>query len=201
MSDSSYECCRIRIEDKFGSYGLVGAVILNINKCSKELGKSVPQYMIPSKLIQVDKIPLNANGKADSKIALALEKHIPQEVMSDDPITDALLAIFRKVTLNEGVCSTDQFFEAGGTSLGIFQVLAEIESVFGVTLQYADIYKDITAKNLAQMIHRAKHPYISSLNQTDAIHEHTELVLSTIGFSTLTHSNSNAVLATGAKGS
>ena len=88
----------------------------------------------------MDKIPLNANGKADSKIALALEKHIPQEVMSDDPITDALLAIFRKVTLNEGVCSTDQFFEAGGTSLGIFQVLAEIESVFGVTLQYADIY-------------------------------------------------------------
>jgi len=168
----------------------------------KELGKSVPQYMVPSKLVQVDNIPLNANGKADRKIALALalEKHVPQEAMSDDPITDALLAIFRNVTLNESVCSTDQFFEAGGTSLGIFQVLAEIESVFGVTLQYADIYKDMTAKNLAQMIHRAKHPYISSLNQADAIREHTELALSNIGFSTLNHSNSNAVLVTGANG-
>lgn len=125
----------------------------------KELAKSVPQYMVPSKLVRVDAIPLNANGKADRKIALAfaLEKHTPQAVASDDPITDALLAIFRKVTLNESISGTDQFFEAGGTSLGIFQVLAEIESVFGVTLQYADIYKDMTAHSLAQMIRQAKY--------------------------------------------
>ena len=118
----------------------------------------LPHYMVPSKFVKVDNIPLNVNGKADRKKALEIANQTEDEaieVVTSGCTEDVLLAIFRRITLNNRISVDDSFFEAGGSSLGIFQVLSEIESIFGVKLQYADVYKNMTASGIAAMIEAA----------------------------------------------
>lgn len=118
----------------------------------------LPHYMVPSKFVKVDSIPLNVNGKADRKKALEIANQTEDEaieVVTSGYTEDVLLAIFRRITLNNRIGVDDSFFEAGGSSLGIFRVLSEIESIFGVKLQYADVYKNMTVSGIASMIEAA----------------------------------------------
>ena len=42
----------------------------NIDEASikAEVSKHVPEYMVPGKIIKLDKMPMNANGKTDRKL-------------------------------------------------------------------------------------------------------------------------------------
>ncbi|MCP9022207.1 hypothetical protein, partial [Bacillus velezensis] len=47
----------------------------------RELAKHLPDYMIPAQFIQVDEIPLSANGKVDRKLLPNPEQFIEETKM------------------------------------------------------------------------------------------------------------------------
>ncbi|MCU0289077.1 MAG: amino acid adenylation domain-containing protein, partial [Acidobacteria bacterium] len=100
------------------------------------LANKLPDYMIPSYFIQMEKIPLTANGKIDRKALPNLttgalsNEYIPPANEFENKLTQ----IWAKVLgIEEGKISTHQnFFEIGGTSLNLIKQLSLIHKEFGI---------------------------------------------------------------------
>ncbi|KAB0572068.1 AMP-binding protein, partial [Helicobacter pullorum NCTC 12824] len=80
--------------------------------------KSLPEYMVPTHLITLAKLPVTANGKLDRK-ALPLPDAAPQQgfVAPQNDLQKALAAIWSDVLGVEQVGLEDNFFELGGDSI------------------------------------------------------------------------------------
>ncbi|NRR34220.1 amino acid adenylation domain-containing protein [Oxalobacteraceae bacterium] len=90
-----------------------------------QLGVSLPDYMVPSAVMVLDAMPLNANGKLDRK-ALPL----PVQDLSGDfeapqgEVEQALAEVWADVMGLERVGRHDNFFELGGDSILSLQIVA-----------------------------------------------------------------------------
>ncbi len=149
------ECTAFSIDSEHIGAIFTASESQNAKEIMDYISGLLPKYMLPSRLVKVGIIPLNANGKADRKKARELamqETNEPIEIKTSGYIQDILIAMFRKITLNNSIGIEDSFFEAGGSSLGVFRILSEIESVFGIKLQYSDIYKQMTVSAVSSRI-------------------------------------------------
>ena len=108
-----------------------------------------PPYMVPASFNQIDSIPLNVNQKVDRKA-------LPAPVMSAggtyvEPATDTertLCEVFGQVLDVEKVGALDSFFDLGGTSLMVTNVLVEAEKR-GLKFSYGEVFVYPTARALA----------------------------------------------------
>ncbi|WP_326760221.1 amino acid adenylation domain-containing protein [Streptomyces phaeochromogenes] len=90
------------------------------------LAQSLPEYMVPSVFVELDAVPLNANGKADRGAlpAPAAGSDDAQHVAPGTPTERRLAEIWSQVLGKERIGSTDSFFELGGHSILVIQVIA-----------------------------------------------------------------------------
>lgn len=117
----------------------------------KNLEKELPYYMIPSYFLEVDDIPLNANGKVDQKRLLELK--MPNKDKNDGLILNGdkkeIIANIWRDTL--GVDSIDcntGFFELGGNSILLAVVLEKINGRFHVNIPIIELYNNSTINQL-----------------------------------------------------
>ena len=126
---------------------------INTNDLQAEIGKSLTHYMVPSVLMQLDAMPLTANGKIDKT---RLPK--PEYAQSDRLYTAPANAVewdfcdlFAEVLQLERVGAEDNFFELGGTSLAASRIaIFAMEKEYSVV--YADVFKHPTPRGLASLV-------------------------------------------------
>ncbi|MGB8603265.1 MAG: AMP-binding protein, partial [Rhizomicrobium sp.] len=87
------------------------------------LGKTLPSYMMPARVLTLDAFPTNASGKVDRQALLALAKS-PQTFTTDTPAdppkgeTEHRIAAAWEDVLNiRPIQRNDNYFSLGGTSL------------------------------------------------------------------------------------
>lgn len=139
-----------------------GQQILGAYYCaSEEIGESrllahtatyLPRYMIPSFIMYLEKLPVNANGKID-------EKKLPLPDMSEASApglvtrtAEAVLEVFRTVLKREDISGNTDYFLAGGNSLNAMECIMAIEEQFGRKLRIADLYACRTAVKVADFL-------------------------------------------------
>jgi amino acid adenylation domain-containing protein len=151
---------------KDGEARLVGYVLLQ-----KDAGKPttqelqtyllnwLPDYMVPSTIVELQSLPLSANGKLDvTALSQIGDLHRPDGLASAlplSPIAGKLLTIVRQVLENEAVTAGDNFFLAGGHSLLSMQLLVRIQDTFGVTMTLQQMYEAQTVDHLALLVEEA----------------------------------------------
>ncbi|WP_260858961.1 alpha/beta fold hydrolase, partial [Paraburkholderia sp. BCC1885] len=127
-----------------------------------ELGRVLPDYMVPSAIVVLETMPLSPNGKVDRKALPALQFRTSKEVVGLAPmprttIEAQLLEIWTQVLGHEEIAITDNFFDVGGTSLDALQVvsLAAKEGIPNLTVQFifaqpvlADLAATLTGGNV-----------------------------------------------------
>ncbi|WP_079165662.1 non-ribosomal peptide synthetase [Streptomyces sp. NRRL S-31] len=119
----------------------------------RELGRSLPDYMVPSTVVVLDALPLNPNGKLDRGRlpdpgpAVRAVRHVAPRT----PTERALAAIWAEVLRVERIGVDDNFFELGGDSILSIQVVARARQE-GLPLTSRDVYQHQTVAALA---HRA----------------------------------------------
>ncbi|OUC50442.1 hypothetical protein B7939_11695, partial [Eggerthia catenaformis] len=88
---------------------------------------SLPEYMVPSHMVPLAKLPVTANGKLDRK-ALPLPDATPQQafVAPENDLQKAVAAIWSDVLGVEPVGLDDNFFELGGHSLLATRVISRV---------------------------------------------------------------------------
>lgn len=106
------------------------------------LSKTLPEYMIPTHFIQMEKLPLTANGKIDKK-ALPQPTDVAYDVNSYvPPKTDLerlLVTIWSNALRVKDVGIHDNFFDMGGDSIRAIKVMAQMQE-HGLKIEYKDIF-------------------------------------------------------------
>ncbi|MGM9579993.1 MAG: amino acid adenylation domain-containing protein, partial [Anaerovibrio sp.] len=117
------------------------------------LKKSLAPYMVPSVLMQLDTMPLNANGKINKRA-------LPEPELSEaareyaEPVSDIqrkLAGIFAKALGVEKVGITDDFFALGGTSLTASKVAMQA-MLAKLPVSYGDIFDNPTVEKLERFV-------------------------------------------------
>jgi amino acid adenylation domain-containing protein len=101
------------------------------------LAERVPGYMMPSRFVMLDALPLTANGKVDRARLpqLAQQPQVPAALRPPaTPTEKAVAGIWQGVLELDDISSEDNFFQIGGHSLAGLQVIAQIRSRFQVEL-------------------------------------------------------------------
>jgi amino acid adenylation domain-containing protein len=119
----------------------------------------LPDYMVPSTIVELQSLPLSANGKVDFT-ALSQLRGLHQldglgSALPLSPIAAQLLTIVRQILENEAVTAEDNFFLAGGHSLLSMQLLVRIQEAFGVTTTLQQLYEAQTVDDLAVIVEKA----------------------------------------------
>jgi amino acid adenylation domain-containing protein len=118
------------------------------------LEKTLPDYMIPSHFVVLDKLPLTPNGKVDRK---ALPAPDPKIAVTDIELpvteTEKLLAqLWAKLLKYEAIARQDNFFNLGGHSLLATQLCYRIRDTFKVELPLRQVFESPTLIDLANYI-------------------------------------------------
>lgn len=119
------------------------------------LKKFLPLYMIPYKLICMEKIPLNQNGKINIK-ELPGEIKINKVIkLPQNKLQKKIYEAFSNVLKKEDISIYDNFFEIGGDSLVVIQLLLELNKN-GINIQYYDLFKYNTIEKIYKFIQSNK---------------------------------------------
>ncbi|HEY7387937.1 MAG TPA: amino acid adenylation domain-containing protein [Bryobacteraceae bacterium] len=112
----------------------------------------LPDFMVPA-VVVLDSWPLTARGKID--FARLPAESVDERIAGGKPhnrIERRLLTICQEVLGLDGIGITDNFFDLGGHSLLVMELLAQIERAFGKRLPVAAIFKAQTVEQMAAAI-------------------------------------------------
>jgi amino acid adenylation domain-containing protein len=118
------------------------------------LGKKLPQSMIPNAFVMLEAMPLNPNGKID-RGALPTPCAITGSEASHAPLTpteETLAEFFSKLLGVGTVGAHSNFFNLGGHSMLVTQMLARIAEKFAIQFPAAEFYSDPTVRSMARRI-------------------------------------------------
>ena len=134
----------------------VSDTALTAGELRAHLATWLPDYMLPTYFIRLDKLPLTSNGKVDRQAlpALAYENIQPaHEVVGPRTETEkALAAIWRDLLVVENIGINDDFFDLGGQSLVAIKALSRIRDAFEVDLPLRNLFERPTIAGLAEVI-------------------------------------------------
>ena len=123
----------------------------------ENLKETLPSYMIPSKLKQIEDIPFAPTGKADRKKLEQLEADPVVMLKSDvaveprNEVEADILEAWKAVLGLENIGVTDDLFDIGGHSLKIIAILSKLKVKYS-TLSIKDFFELKTVENLAEKV-------------------------------------------------
>ncbi len=157
------ECAVIARQDSSGSNRLLGYVVLrptaqvDARQLRTHLQQGLPDYMVPSAIMLLDRWPLTPNGKLDRKA-------LPEPERRDDggdfvaptsTMEELLADIWRGVLGVARVGIHDNFFELGGHSLLATQVITRVQEAIEVELTMRQFFATPTVAGLAAVLEAA----------------------------------------------
>jgi len=130
----------------------VSGANIDIAAVRKIIAKELPDYMVPSYFMQLDKIPLTPNGKIDKK-SLPVPEFKKAESEYIDPASEnevKVAKIWKEVLGLEKISAGDNFFELGGNSIKAIAVVSKLSKSFDISIN--DIFEHQVLSDLAVII-------------------------------------------------
>lgn len=125
---------------------------LDISIIKKKLSKSLPIYMLPSKFLRVEKIPITSNGKIDKKSLLKLDAPFNVSNKTLNKIEQQLLPIWKEILKTKNINIDDKFSTLGGHSLLAVMLISEVNKIFSVNIPILTLYPNGTLREIAKEI-------------------------------------------------
>ncbi|AYK08267.1 non-ribosomal peptide synthetase [Brevibacillus laterosporus] len=128
--------------------------VVTTNELRKWLAQSLPDYMVPAYFIEVERLPLTANGKVDRKALPPVDKSAEVAISYKAPQneTDAILAtIWQEVLGEERIGIQSNFYDLGGDSIKAIQVIALLNK-HQLKVEIKDIFMNPTIEELSMYV-------------------------------------------------
>ncbi|OHX39635.1 MULTISPECIES: non-ribosomal peptide synthetase [Cytobacillus] len=142
-------CAYVSLKDNVSSE-------LNIkNDLIKYANSKLPKYMIPDYLYIIDEFPLLPNGKIDRK-NLPLPTNEPSKTIAgrrSTKVEEIIINIYKDLLNIKKINYLDDFFNLGGHSLQILQIISRVRDIFNIELKISEILNNPIIKDLSQLIH------------------------------------------------
>ncbi len=176
-----YLCAYIvDVKDSVGAQRAVPSSSRLIDQELREyLSHTLPDYMVPSFFVQLEKIPLTSSGKVNRN-SLPEPEVQPKEKYTAprSELEEKLVEIWSEVLNIEKksiIGIDDNFFELGGHSLKGTILMAKIRKDFNAEVSLSEIFKRPTIRKLAQCVRETVRTKQLSIN---AVEEKSYYVLS-----------------------
>ncbi|WP_153812724.1 non-ribosomal peptide synthetase [Streptomyces sp. SUK 48] len=130
----------------------------DIAELRAQVSATLPDYMVPSAFVQLDALPLTANGKLDrgalpapepADTGAAAEGRAPRT-----PNEEMLCGLFAELLGRPSVSIDDNFFHLGGHSLLATRLVRRINSVMGVDLPIGALFNNPMVATLVEQLDR-----------------------------------------------
>jgi amino acid adenylation domain-containing protein len=131
--------------------------LLRPSMIKMHLERFLPEYMIPSDFIQLEQIPLTANGKIDKK-ALPVPGVLTSHKEFRFPANEteaALVRICSEILKKEMVNLDDNFFGIGGNSLNAVRLISRLQKEWRIKLSLKEIFYHPILSDLAEIIEKS----------------------------------------------
>ncbi|MFG3037660.1 amino acid adenylation domain-containing protein [Streptomyces sp. NPDC048330] len=125
-----------------------------------DLVHRLPDYMIPNRVVVLDRLPLSANGKVDTKALADLavvnaglhgRPHVPPRTRTESRLAEIWAAAL-KYEDAAAVSVLDDFFESGGNSLIAVALVTRINRAFDARLPLQILFERPTVEKLAHQL-------------------------------------------------
>src|SRR6201997_78543 len=140
--------------DRAGVSQLVGYVVLaagaqvDAAALRSHVGARLPDYMVPSAIVVLDRLPLTANGKLDRGALPAPQLRASVLRLARNPREELLCALFAEVLGLERVGIDDNFFALGGDSIVSIQLVSRARKA-GLAITPRAVFEHQTVAGLA----------------------------------------------------
>ena len=139
-----------------GDQRLVGYVVpepgtsIDLGIVQQRLARILPDYMLPSVVLELDALPLTPNGKLDRAALPAPDFASSDEHRAPRTYREQMLCdLFAEVLGTGQVGVDDSFFALGGHSLLVIRLMGRIETTVGVKANIRDLFDAPTPAGLA----------------------------------------------------
>jgi amino acid adenylation domain-containing protein len=132
---------------------------MNTSQLREYLSKELPDYMVPSFFVKVERIPLTPNGKIDRK-ALAAYGVGPDAsvdyIAPRNDIEKRIAGLWMEVLKLEKVGIYENFFDLGGTSMDIIKLNSKFKEVFNEQDIVVQMFRYSTVSSFTQYLNRKR---------------------------------------------
>ena len=120
------------------------------------IAQRLPHYMIPSRFITLDALPLTANGKVN-RLALPVPERLSLDIANQyaaprNAIEETLSTLWAETLRLDQVGIHDNFLDLGGNSLLGMQILSRLKTIFQINLSPHSLFEFPTVAELAAAI-------------------------------------------------
>lgn len=119
---------------------------IDIQKLNEFILEHKPPYMVPAATMQIDKIPLNVNGKVDKRKLPEIKAVSKQKKQNSAPrelnfLEKKISAIVEKIIGHNDFDISENLINAGMTSLSVIKLAVELNKAFGFEAQVKKMMK------------------------------------------------------------
>ena len=124
----------------------------------RHLASRLPSYMLPSRIVFLDVLPLTSSGKIDRKALGAIDASSPDDARPveapRDDIEQGVAAVFEQLLKVAPVGRGDDFYLLGGDSLLGVELQTRLRKDFGVHV--ANFHEDATVARIAANVRQER---------------------------------------------
>jgi acyl carrier protein len=127
------------------------------NSLRQYLSTKVPEYMVPSAIFTIEKLPLTTNGKIDRQALIEFTKNQghKNDKVKQEPKTEiekTLAQIWGEALQIQTVGINEDFFEVGGDSLLMARIILKIRKTFDVNISIRQMLMNPTIKDFSSFL-------------------------------------------------
>lgn len=139
--------------DALVGYVVVDGAPVTAGELARHVRSLLPSYMVPSRFVFLDALPLTPTGKVDQRLLsqLALPSTEAEDQTGKSPI-ELVRAIWERVLGHDEIELDDDFFDVGGDSLLATWVVTELGQLVGQELELSILLQDSTIAGLARIL-------------------------------------------------
>jgi amino acid adenylation domain-containing protein len=149
------ECAVVAREDAPGERRLVAYVVgqADANALRARLRLALPEYMVPSAFVALDRLPLTPNGKLDRKALPAPSYGSPVELEAPRNYVEVqLIQIWETLLGVAPIGPTQSFFDLGGSSLMALRLFAQVNRRLDCDLPVSTLFAGATIRHMADAV-------------------------------------------------
>lgn len=133
------------------------------------LGTKLPSFMIPTRVIILEHMLLNENGKVDLKslpVSTSYERKSHENILPQSWIENEVINYIAKLLLLDKSCISmqDNFFDLGGNSLLAVQLISNIGKIIKQPIEFSVLFNARTIRQLSDSISKSLNSTIIDLD-------------------------------------
>ncbi len=130
---------------------------IDIGKIKNLLNSELPNYMVPARIMQIESLPMNKNGKLDKKSLPEIELSGSDEYEAPRNETEEkICGIFKEILGVQKVGVHDGFFDLGGHSLSATKLVNRIEAELGIRIPLKTIFRAGSPEEIAHELDKLR---------------------------------------------